>query len=144
MAASSIEIRSKENELDFVVVDDARYPPVIKDLFVSLSTDVEKNRWSAKCKICLLSVTDVHKTTSNFLKHVKNKHAVIFTDWKTKQSQPTIDKNQPMITDILDKKSDKCEYPCQNRANLITSIIVNKKMDSIRLWLRKNKNCIIF
>jgi hypothetical protein len=111
MAANSIDISSRDNELNSVVTvrDDVCCPPVIKDLFIGLSTNIEKNRWTAKCKVCSLSVTDVYKTTSNFLKHMKNKHTTMFFDWKNKQSQPTVDKNQPMISDLFDRKNDKCE-----------------------------------
>jgi type IV secretory pathway VirB6-like protein len=77
-----------------IIDDNLHYPPVIKEFFSSLCLDMEKNRWSSKCKICSISTTDTYKTTSNFLKHLKNKHQPMFDEWKKSNDQSAKDKNQ--------------------------------------------------
>ena len=50
MATNTIDISSSNNEpLSIALADDhVHYPPVVKDLFIGLSLDLEKNRWTAK------------------------------------------------------------------------------------------------
>lgn len=113
MAVNPVDISSchGERQTPIAIRNQIQCPAVIKDLFTDLSIDIEKNRWTAMCRFCSISVTDVHRTTSNFLKHVKNKHEVMFIDWKNKQSLASVDmnKNQPKIIDLFDKTTDKCE-----------------------------------
>jgi hypothetical protein len=113
MAVNPVDISSSYSERQTLIANrnQIQCPAVIKDLFMDLSIGIEKNRWVAKCIFCSIPVTDVHRTTSNFLKHVKNKHAVMFIDWKNNQSLASVgkDKNQPKIIDLFDKTTDKCE-----------------------------------
>jgi hypothetical protein len=93
-----------------VIDDNVQCPPVIKEFFSNLCLNMEKNRWSSKCKICSLSIADTYKTTSNFLKHLKNKHQQIFDEWKNNQDQSIKDKNQPKITNVFSPDREKCKY----------------------------------
>jgi hypothetical protein len=102
-----------DNNSDGVIVindDNIQCPPVIKEFFSHLCLNVEKNRWSSKCKICSSSITDTYKTTSNFLKHLKNKHQPMFIEWKNNQDQSKEDKNQPKITNVFSPDREKCKY----------------------------------
>ena len=101
--------------------DHAHHPPVIEDLFMGLSLDLEKNRWTAKCKSCSLSITDVYRTTSNFLKHMKNRHSARYIDWKNKQTRPSVANNQAKISSLFDRKDDNCEW--MSRGEWVSSSI---------------------
>ena len=93
-----------------IIDDNLHYPPVIKEFFSSLYLDLEKNKWSSKCKTCSLSITDTYKTTSNFLKHLKNKHQRMFDEWKNTNDQSAKDNNQPKINHVFSPKSEQCSY----------------------------------
>ena len=74
-----------KNNSDLAIVtirDDVQCPSVVKEFFSYLSIDVEKNRWTSRCKMCSSSISDTYKTTSNFLKYLKLKHQVMFEKWK--------------------------------------------------------------
>jgi len=86
---SSVSNLPKNNsDVDIVTIpDDTQCPPVVKEFFSSLCISMEKNKWTSQCKICSLSISDTYKTTSNFLKHLKNKHQVMFDEWKNNQER---------------------------------------------------------
>ncbi|CAF3413845.1 unnamed protein product, partial [Rotaria sp. Silwood2] len=79
---ANVTIANNESESITTLNDDVNGPPVIKNFFSKLSTNIEQNRWTCTCNICSLSVADTYKTTSNFLKHMKIKHRLIFDKWK--------------------------------------------------------------
>jgi hypothetical protein len=105
----SITLNEKETDCSTNGHEHVHCPPVIKDLFVGLSIDLERNRWCAKCKICSVLVTDVYKTTSNYFKHMKKKHATMFHEWRNKHDRVAGKSNQPAISDIFKKKEEKCK-----------------------------------
>ncbi|CAF3348248.1 unnamed protein product, partial [Rotaria socialis] len=102
MDASTNSTPSKdESESIIVINDDANGPPVVKEFFSKLSTNIEKTRWTGSCNVCSLSIT------SNFLKHVKIKHRLIFDKWKSKQDQVVQETNQPKITIAYNRDNEK-------------------------------------
>lgn len=109
MATNSAVPKNNPDPTVITILDDAQCPPVIKEFFSCLCVDIEKNRWTSKCRICSISITDTHKTTSNFLKHLKNKHQSNFDEWKINQDQCTKDKNQPKINNLFSPDSEKCK-----------------------------------
>jgi hypothetical protein len=124
MAVNPVDISSSDSERQTLIASrhQIQCPAVIKDLFMDLSIDIETNRWTVKCRFCSISVTDVHRTTSNFLKHMKNKHAVMFIGWKNKQRLASVgkNKNQPKIINLFDETTDKCELlPEKNKSHCI-------------------------
>ncbi len=40
------------------IIDINDYPTVIKEFFVNVLINIEKNKWTAKCKFCSLSIRD--------------------------------------------------------------------------------------
>ena len=76
MATNSV-ISNIESDSTLTIVNDDS-PLVVKEFFLNLCVNIEKNRWTSKCKLCSLSISDTYKTTSNFLKHLKNKHQTMF------------------------------------------------------------------
>ena len=74
------------------------FPSVLKEFFSNLSIDVEKNKWTARCGFCSSSITDSYKTTSNFQKHLKNRHQGQFNEWKNNSKQSANDTNQGVGT----------------------------------------------
>ena len=112
-----------------IIIDDSlHYPPVIKEFFSSLYLDVEKNKWSSKCETCSLTITDTYKTTSNFLKHLKNKHQRMFNEWKNTNDQSPKDNNQPRINHVFSPTSEKCNYlSCFNRRTTVFYLRFNKQ-----------------
>ena len=94
-----------------IIEEDLHCPPVLKEFFSNLCLNMEKNRWSSKCKNCSISISDTYKTTSNFLKHLKNKHQPIFDEWKSNNNnQLERDTNQPKINHIFSPDREKCKY----------------------------------
>ena len=125
-----------DNNSDAVIVindDNIQCPAVIKEFFSNLCLNVERNRWSSKCKICSLSITDTYKTTSNFLKHLKNKHQPMFAEWKNNQDQSVKDKNQPKITNVFSPDREKCRHFLILKGALITSRIIMIKDKKARI-----------
>jgi hypothetical protein len=111
-----------------IIDDNLHYPPVIKEFFSSLCLDMERNRWSSKCKICSISITDTYKTTSNFLKHLKNKHQPMFDEWQKSNDQSAKDKNQPKINQVFNPDREICKY-----------FSCFKRRSTLFLYLRFNK-----
>ena len=109
-ATNSSIFNNSSESTTIVMNDDAQCSAVVKHFFSDLCTNIEKNRWSSKCKTCSSSITDTYKTTSNFLKHLKIKHQGLLDEWKTNQEQPMKDKNQPKINDVFSPDGEKCEY----------------------------------
>jgi hypothetical protein len=91
-----------------ITISNDDHPFVVKEFFLNVSINVEKNKWTAKCKFCSLSITDTHKTTSNFLKHLKNKHRSKFDEWKNNKNQSTNDTDQPKINVVFSPDREKC------------------------------------
>ena len=96
-------------ECDSTIINtNNEFPPVIKEFFLNLSINVEKNKWTATCRFCFSSMTDTYKTTSNFLKHLKVKHETKFNEWKSNRTQSTDDTNQPKINIVFSRDREKC------------------------------------
>ena len=110
MASNSTTPKNKSNSSFITMQDDIQCPSVIKEFYSDLCINMEKKRWSSKCKNCRLIITDSYKTTSNFLKHLKNKHQHIFDQWKNDQDQSIIPENQPKINNIFSPDGEKCEF----------------------------------
>lgn len=123
MASNSIIFKNNPDPPIVTFPDDVQCPPVVKEFFSSLTINTGKNRWTAKCKNCSLSITDTYKTTSNFLKHLKNKHQSMFDEWKKNQDQCVKDKNQPKINNVFSPDREKCRYFLVLKKGLITSEI---------------------
>jgi hypothetical protein len=123
MATNSVVLDNNSDGVIMITDDNIQCPPVIKEFFSNLSLNTEKNRWSSKCKTCSLSITDTYKTTSNFLKHLKNKHQTIFDEWKNNQDQSMKDKNQPKINNVFSPDREKCRYFLVLKDVLITSTV---------------------
>lgn len=96
-------------EPEFTLVDGITIPPVIKEFFSTVQIDSEKNRWTSTCKHCRTSISDTYKTTSNFLKHTKKKHLLIFNEWKRTYEERTNEKSQPRIIDVFSPDGEKCK-----------------------------------
>jgi hypothetical protein len=90
------------------IIDINDYPTVIKEFFVNVLINIEKNKWTAKCKFCSLSISDTYKTASNFFKHLKNKHKNKFDEWKNSKTQSSNDTDQPKINLIFSPDREKC------------------------------------
>ncbi|CAF1559875.1 unnamed protein product [Rotaria magnacalcarata] len=118
-------ISKDQSESIIMINDDANGPPVIKEFFSKLSTNIEKNRWTGSCNVCSLSITDTYKTTSNFLKHLKIKHRLIFDKWKSKQDQVVQETNQPKITIAYNRDNEKYSTSNKRQQLLNNSIIRN-------------------
>jgi hypothetical protein len=58
------------------------FPTLVKEFFSNLYVDMGTNQWTSKCKLCSLAITDTYQTTSNFLKHIINKHQFMLDKWK--------------------------------------------------------------
>ena len=109
MATNSAVPKNNPDPAIIMINDDVQCPPVVKEFFSNLCVNIEKNRWNSQCKICSLSITDTYKTTSNFLKHMKNKHRPVFDEWKNNQDPSNKDKNQPKINNIFSPNGERCK-----------------------------------
>ncbi|CAM4982833.1 unnamed protein product, partial [Rotaria socialis] len=105
--------------------DDAQCSAVVKHFFLDLYINLEKNRWSSKCKTCSSLITDTYKTTSNFLKHLKTKHRALLDEWKNNQGQPVKDRNQPKINNVFSPDGEKYSSNNIRQQQLTNSIIKN-------------------
>jgi hypothetical protein len=74
-----------------------QYSGIVKEFFPKLHVDMEKNQWTSKCKLCSLTISDIYQATSNFSKHLANKHQLTFDEWKANQND-------------FSSNSDKCRY----------------------------------
>ncbi|CAF1672594.1 unnamed protein product, partial [Rotaria magnacalcarata] len=108
-----------------VMNDDAQCSAVVKHFFLDLYINLEKNRWSSKCKTCSSLITDTYKTTSNFLKHLKTKHRALLDEWKNNQGQPVKDRNQPKINNVFSPDGEKYSSNNIRQQQLTNSIIKN-------------------
>ncbi|CAF3223367.1 unnamed protein product [Rotaria sp. Silwood2] len=125
MATNSAVPEDNSDANTIIICDDAHYPPVIKYFFSNLCIDVEKNRWSAKCNNCSANVNDTYKTTSNFIKHLKNKHQPMHEEWKKNQNVPVKNKTQPQINNIFPTTGEKYSMNNQKQKQITNSIIQN-------------------
>ncbi|CAF1511739.1 unnamed protein product [Rotaria sordida] len=125
MASNSATPNNKTDPGFIIIHDDIQCPPVLKEFFLDLRISIEKNRWSSKCRICSTSITDSYKTTSNFLKHLKNKHQSMLDEWKNNQDQSVKDANQPKIDNIFSPDGEKYSTNNKRQQQLTNSIIQN-------------------
>jgi hypothetical protein len=107
--ATNSTISNDESDSTITIINDD-YPLVIKEFFLNLCVNIETNRWTSKCRLCSTSITDTHKTTSNFIKHLKNKHQTIFNIWKNNQHKRIKDTNQPQINNVFSPDREKCKF----------------------------------
>jgi len=108
MASNSTLSNNEYNSI--IDVDNDNYPIVIKEFFLNVSINIEKNRWTSKCRLCSSFVSDTYKTTSNFIKHLKIKHQTMFNVWKNNQHKNVKDKNQPQINHVFSPDREKCKF----------------------------------
>ena len=108
MATNSIVSNNESNSTITIINDDC--PLVLKEFFLNLSINIEKSQWTSKCKLCSTYITDTHKTTSNFIKHLRVKHQTIFNVWKDNQHKRIKDTNQPQINNVFNRDREKCKY----------------------------------
>ncbi|CAF1335352.1 unnamed protein product [Adineta ricciae] len=125
MATNSSAFINTADPDDISIEDNSNYPSIIKEFFSYLKHNIEKNRWSSKCRFCPLIITDTYKTTSNFVKHVKNKHQSLYDEWKNKNAESSKDKNQPKINHVFSPDREKYSTNNIRQQQLTNSIIQN-------------------
>ncbi|CAF1635794.1 unnamed protein product [Adineta steineri] len=108
-----------------VIPDDVQCSSLVKEFFSDLYITMEKNRWTAKCKKCSLPISDTLKTTSNFVKHMKNKHQHMYGEWKNTQVSSSKENDQPKINNIFSPDSEKYSTANKRQQQLTNSIIQN-------------------
>ena len=125
MASSSIESDINCDSTTITKNDDL--PIVIKEFYSRLSINIEKNKWTATCQLCSLSITDTYKTTSNFIKHLKNKYRSKYDQWKINKNQVMDETktNQPKINFIFSPDREKYSSGNKRQQQLSNSIILN-------------------
>ncbi|CAF2241087.1 unnamed protein product, partial [Rotaria magnacalcarata] len=80
------------------------------------------NSWHGKCSICSQDVTDKYGATSNFVRHMKRKHNIVYEEWLVKKNVNT-DKKQRTLDDMIKEKTSKYLSTDLRQAKLTESIV---------------------
>ena len=96
---------------------------VLKKFFININAEAKKtNSWHGKCSICSQDVTDKYGTTSNFVRHMKRKHNIVYEEWLVKKNVNT-DMKQRTLDDMIKEKTSKYLSTDFRQVKLTESIV---------------------